>query len=322
MKQLLQNRKVAIVIPYYNASEKITYVINKIPEFINYVIIVDDCGNQPLPQEIILANINKQTEIFFLKNQSNLGVGGATKLGFKKAIDLNVDIVIKVDADNQMDLSYLPYLIEPIISKQADYVKGNRFRDFKALKKMPVIRRIGNLVLSFLIKISTGYWNVFDPTNGYFAVKVTDLKQLDFSKLSNRYFFETSLIAELYYLDSRIMDLTMPAVYNDEKSSMKVWQMPIIFSWNLLKLFIKRILKKYFLFDFNIGSLYILAGLPLFLFGIIYGIHNWIYYSNLKVLTPTGTIMLVTLSIILGFQLLLQAIQYDIINSPKLNRNE
>lgn len=322
MNQLLQNKKVAIVIPYYNASEKIIEVIKKIPDFINYLIVVDDCGNQPLPKDAILLNINNYTQTIFLKNECNLGVGGATKSGFSKALELNLDIVIKVDADDQMDLKYLPFLIEPIVSKKADYVKGNRFRDFKALKRMPIVRRFGNLVLSFMIKISTGYWNVFDPTNGYFAVKVTDLKQLDFTKLSNRYFFETSLIAELYYLDARIMDLTMPALYSDEKSSMKVWQMPMIFSWNLLKLFIKRILKKYFLFDFNIGSLYILTGLPLFLFGVFYGIYKWIYYSTLNVLAPTGTIMLVTLSIILGFQLLLQAIQYDIINSPKLHRHE
>ena len=322
MNLLHQNKKTAIVIPYYNASEKIVEVVKKIPDFINYLIVVDDCGNQPLPKDKILSNINKQTQIIFLKNNYNLGVGGATKSGFHKAVELNLDIVIKVDADNQMDLKYLPFLIEPIVSKKADYVKGNRFRDLKALKKMPIIRRFGNLFLSFMIKISTGYWNVFDPTNGYFAIKVTDLKQLDFSKLSNRYFFETSLIAELYYLDSRIMDLTMPAVYNDEKSNMKVWQMPMIFSWNLFKLFIKRIFKKYFLFDFNIGSLYILTGFPLFSFGVTYGIYKWIYYSSLKVLAPTGTIMLVTLSIILGFQLLLQAIQYDIINSPKVNRHE
>src|SRR5690606_7048363 len=159
-----------------------------------------------------------------------------------------------------------------------DYVKGNRFRDLKSLKKMPFARRIGNLFLSFLIKISTGYWNVFDPTNGYFAINVNLLRQLDLNRLANRYFFETSLIAEIYYFNARIKDVTMPAIYSDEKSSMQVWKMPAIFSWNLLKLFIKRIVKRYFLYDFNIGSIYILFGLPLFLFGVTYGIYKWIYY--------------------------------------------
>jgi glycosyltransferase involved in cell wall biosynthesis len=315
-------QKTAIVIPYYNASSKITEVIAAVPNYIDFVIIVDDCGKEPLPKDAILQKINEHSTIIFLNNPINLGVGGATKTGFAKAIELNVDIVIKIDADNQMDLSYLPILIDSLIKKEADYAKGNRFRDLKALKNMPFVRRIGNLFLSFLIKIATGYWNVFDPTNGYFAIKVSVLKQLDLDKLSNRYFFETSLIAELYYYKVRIKDITMPAIYHDEKSSMQVWKMPLLFSWNLLKLFIKRIVKQYFLYDFNIGSIYILFGLPLFLFGIVFGFIKWIYYSSNHILAPTGTIMLITLTIILGFQLLLQAIQFDIINSPKVNDYE
>lgn len=318
----MENQKIAIVIPYYNASAKITEVIEAVPTYIDFVIVVDDCGNEPLPKETILEKINEHSKIIFLKNLKNLGVGGATKTGFTHAIELNTDIVIKIDADNQMDLSYLSILIDTLVKNEAAYAKGNRFRDLKALKKMPFVRRMGNLFLSFFIKIATGYWNVFDPTNGYFAIKVSVLKQLDLDKLANRYFFETSLIAELYYYRVRIKDITMPAIYHDEKSSMQVWKMPLLFSWNLSKLFVKRIIKQYFLYDFNIGSVYILMGLPLFLFGVIYGFIQWIYYSSHHILAPTGTIMLVTLSVILGFQLLLQAIQFDIINSPKVNDNE
>lgn len=322
MNQNKDSQLIAIIIPYYNASTKIIEVVSAVPTLIDFVIIVDDCGKEPLPEKAILESINELTNVVFLKNSKNLGVGGATKTGFIKAIELNIDIVVKIDADNQMDLGYLPILIASLQQNQADYVKGNRFKDLKALKKMPFVRRIGNLFLSFLIKISTGYWNVFDPTNGYFALNVSVLKQLDLDKIANRYFFEASLIAELYYFKVRIKDITMPAIYNDEKSSMQVWKMPVVFSLNLGKLFFKRIVKQYFLYDFNIGSIYIFFGLPLFLFGIIHGIHSWIYYSTKQILAPTGTIMLVTLTIILGFQLLLQAIQYDIMNSPKANQNE
>ena len=322
MNQKMLEPKIGLVIPFYNASKKIIEVIKAIPDYIGVVIIVDDCGNEPLPEQEILNTINNNSKIIFLKNIKNLGVGGATKNGFSKALELDLDIVIKIDSDNQMDLGYLPTLIESLKSNEADYVKGNRFRDLKSLKKMPFTRRIGNLFLSFLIKISTGYWNVFDPTNGYFAINVNLLRQLDLNRLANRYFFETSLIAEIYYFNARIKDVTMPAIYSDEKSNMQVWKMPAIFSWNLLKLFIKRIVKRYFLYDFNIGSIYILFGLPLFLFGVIYGVYKWIYYYSNQILAPTGTIMLVTLSIILGFQLLLQAIQYDIIIAPKVKNHD
>lgn len=313
----VKNQSIAIVIPYYNASNQICDVICAIPEFIKHLIIIDDCSQELLPSDKILLSLNSTTQLTIIKNTINLGVGGATKVGFQKSLQLKNTITIKVDADNQMDLSYLPNLIQPLIKNNIDFAKGNRFRDLKALKKMPFIRRLGNLILSFLIKVATGYWNVFDPTNGFFAIKNKLLNEINFDNLSNRYYFETSLLSELYFHHATIKDIAMPAIYADEKSNMVLWKMPFMFSKNLVVTFVKRILKKYFLFNFNIASLFILVGLPLFLFGIIFGIYEWIYFNTIASLAPTGTIMIVTLSIILGFQLLLQAIQYDIASSPK-----
>ncbi len=307
------SNSIAVVIPFYNASKHIINVISKLPKAINTIYIVNDCSKEEIPKE----KLQKFTNIVYLKTDKNLGVGGATKLGFKKAIEDNIDIVIKVDADDQMDTSYIDQLISPLLRNEAQYSKGNRFRDFKALKDMPFLRKTGNLILSFLTKAATGYWNNFDPTNGFFAVKTKTLKTLDFDNISNRYYFETSLIAELYFQKAIIKDLAMPAIYGNEKSNMKVWKMPFVFIPKLFKTFIKRIIKSYFVYDFNISSIYILLGIPLFLFGVIYGIYNWWYFVSNNMLAPTGTIMLVTLTIIIGFQLLLQAIHYDIINAPK-----
>lgn len=311
-----KNQQVAVVIPYYNASRHIVDVVRKLPDFIDEVIIVDDCGNEEIP----IQKINElflKTTITVVKNANNLGVGGATKNGFLKAIENSHNIVIKVDADDQMDSTYIEEMVNYLIEDKAEMVKGNRFVNTKALMKMPFVRRFGNLGLSFLTKVATGYWNNFDPTNGFLAISTSVLKKINFENLSDRYFFETSLMAELYFANARIKDVSMPAIYGEEKSAMSVWKMPLIFSKKLFTLFVKRIVKQYFLFDFNIASLYIFVGLPMFLFGVIYGIYNWYYYSSHDMFTPTGTIMLVSLSIILGFQLLLQAIQYDIINAPK-----
>lgn len=313
----LHKARIAVAIPYYNASRHIGDVVSKLPDYINAVIITDDKSPQPIDKAAVKAVAKPGTEIIFLENEINLGVGGATMKGFQYAIANQFDIVVKIDSDDQMDARFLPDLLQPLLKNKSEMAKGNRFRDLNALKKMPIIRRSGNLILSFMTKAATGYWNNFDPNNGYLAIKTSTLKQVDFTKLSNRYFFETSLIAQLYFTNARIKDVAMPAIYADEKSSMKVWRMPVIFATSLLKVFIKRIAKSYFLYDFNIASIYIFTGLPLFLFGVIYGIYNWVYYSSMHILAPTGTIMLVTLSIMLGFQLLLQAIQYDIIHSPK-----
>jgi len=305
--------KIAVVIPYFNASKHIVNVLNKLPDLVTKVYVVDDCSAQQLPEAALTAF--KAVE--YIKNPKNLGVGGATKAGFLKAIEDQMDIVIKVDADDQMDTTYIKKLIEPLINNEASYAKGNRFRDFKALKKMPFFRKMGNLGLSFLTKAATGYWNNFDPTNGFFSIKTETLKRLDFSEISNRYYFETSLISQLYFQDAVIKDVPMPAIYGEEKSSMQVWKMPFVFLPKLLKTYINRLFKSYFVYDFNISSVYILLGTPLFLFGLIYGIYNWWFYSSQDLFAPTGTIMFVTLTIIVGFQLLLQAVHYDIMKAPK-----
>lgn len=315
--QKYRSIKIAVVIPFYNASNEILLVISKLPDYIQNVIIVDDQSPTPLPKSDIEKLVPSKTTVYFLENQTNLGVGGATKRGFEKAIGIGAEIIIKVDADDQMDLGYLPELLDPLIANKCDVAKGNRFRDLKALRSMPLARRIGNLGLSFLIKSATGYWHNFDPTNGFLALKTDVVKKLDFSKLANRYYFETSLLSQLYFEKAAIKDVAMPAIYGEEKSSMKIWQMPFVFGARLTSTFVKRIVKEYFLYDFNIGSVYLLFGFPLFMFGLIFGITEWIYYASINTFAPTGTIMIVTLSIILGFQLILQAIQYDIINAPK-----
>lgn len=320
--QMNQQHNIAVIIPYYNASKHIVSVAQKIPEYILNIIIVNDKSPDELPVEEIVKVLNKNQELHILENASNLGVGGATKHGFQFAMEKNIDIVIKVDADDQMDLNFIPSLIQPIIDKKAHVCKGNRFKKTKDLKKMPFVRRIGNLGISFLAKIATGYWNNFDTTNGFIAIKTSVLKDIDFGNLSDRYFFETSLLSEFYFNDVKVKDVSMPAIYGDEKSSMNVWKMPFVFSLNLLKLFFKRIIKAYYLFDFNIGSIYLFFGLLLFGFGSVFGAINWYHYDKINTLTPTGTIMLSTISLILGFQLLLQFIQYDIFKAPKVENND
>ena len=312
MKERFQEHNIIVVIPYYNAASHIESVVGKLPNYINAIVIVDDHSEQPLPNSIA-----EDPRVKIVRNEVNLGVGGATMAGFRHALGLSADIVVKLDADDQMDSSYLPDLLEPVMDDRCEMAKGNRFRDFRSLRNMPLGRRFGNMALSFMTKMATGYWNNFDPTNGFFALSSRALEQLELDNLSNRYFFETSLLAELYDQEARIKDITMPAIYGDEKSNMNIWRMPFVFLPRLVSTFFKRIFKSYFIYDFNVCSLYLLFGLPLFLFGVVYGAYIWWYYSSLQVLTPTGTIMIITLSIILGFQLLLQAIQYDILRAPK-----
>jgi hypothetical protein len=216
-----------------------------------------------------------------------------------------------------MSPDYLPDLIVPLVKGKADYAKGNRFRDFRTLNHMPILRRIGNLGLSFLTKAATGYWSIFDPTNGFFAIRTEVLGYLPFERISKRYFFETSLLANLYLIGTVVRDVPIPARYGDENSSLSIMRTLVEFPPRLLVTFFLRILLKHFVFDFSVFSIYLLTGLPLVLFGLLFGISRWIYYAGIGVPAPTGTVMLPTLSLILGIQFLLSAIQIDLASEPK-----
>src|SRR6185436_6253269 len=237
--------------------------------------------------------------------------------GFRKALELNADIVVKIDGDGQMDTTHLPNLLAPLIQGQADYTKGNRFRDFQALQKMPFIRRVGNMGLAFLTKAATGYWNLFDPTNGFVAIHGKVLAQLPLKQIDKTYFFETSMLANLYLLRAVVRDVPMPARYAGEISNLSIWRSLVEFPLKLLRTFLRRLVLMNLIYDFSMASIYMLAGLPLLLFGLIFGINRWAFYSSIHLPAPTGTVMLPTLSVLLGIQFLIAAIEIDLRSVPK-----
>ena len=307
---------IAVVIPCYNVARHIEDVIRNLPPEVSHIITVNDCSTDETDKIFTaLQRVNKK--IIYISHEENQGVGGAMITGYKKSLELNADITIKIDGDDQMDTSYIDKLIRPLKENKADFTKGNRFRDLSALRKMPVIRRFGNLGLSFLIKAASGYWNIFDPNNGFTAIKNETLKSVNFKKINKRYFFESSMLIELYHVNAVVLDVSMKARYGDEKSGLSVTRTFFEFPPRLFLAFIKRVTLKYFLYEFNIASLYLLFGFPLFMIGTIYGIVNFIKYTGANVPAPTGTVVIPTLLIILGFQLLLSAVNYDITNYPK-----
>lgn len=308
--------KIAVVIPAYRVERDIQSVLQGIPAYVTAVIVVDD-ASPDASADLVAAAAKRDKRIILIRHEQNQGVGGAMVTGFSKAMELGAEIVIKLDGDGQMDPIHIPALITPLIEGDADYVKGNRFRDFQSLKKMPLIRRIGNLGLSFLTKAATGYWNIFDPTNGYFAIRAEVLKQLPLGKIDKTYFFETSMLSHLYLLDAYVMDVTIPARYSGETSSLSIRRVLFEFPLKLTRTLVKRIVLKYFIFDFSMMSIYLLTGIPLLLFGLIFGITKWIQYAQLGVPAPTGTVILPTLSVILAIQILLSAIEIDLNAAPR-----
>jgi len=307
---------IAAVIPCYRVEHEIQSVLRGMPKYIKHIIVVDDASPDSTA-DLVAASAKKDKRITLIRHPSNRGVGGATVTGFRKALELGAQIVVKVDGDGQMDTTHLPVLLTPLINGQADYTKGNRFRDFQSLQQMPLIRRVGNMGLGFLSKAATGYWNLFDPTNGFVAIRSEVLVQLPLDRIDRTYYFETSMLANSYLLGAVVKDVPMPARYQSEVSNMLIYRVLFEFPFKLFGTFMKRLVLKNFIYDFSMASIYLLTGLPLLLFGLIFGITKWIQYASLGIPAPTGTVMLPTLSVLLGIQLLLSAIEIDLRSVPK-----
>jgi glycosyltransferase involved in cell wall biosynthesis len=312
----LHHYNIVIVIPAYRAEREVAGVVTSIPSFVRHIVIVNDGSpDQTAPTVEKLSKDDRR--IILLNHEKNRGVGAAMVTGFRKALELGAQIVVKLDADGQMAPEGIRELVEPLLLGQADLAKGNRFRGHLSLGQMPFIRRLGNTGLAFLAKAATGYWNCFDPTNGYFAIRGDLLQRLPLKRIDNSYFFEISLLSELCLLEAVVREIPMPARYGVETSSLSIANALVSFPPKLLRLLVRRILLKYFVHDFSVASMYLATGLPLLLFGVGFGGYNWFHYSQLGTLTPTGTVMLATLPVILGFQLVLSAIGLDIQSVPK-----
>lgn len=312
----LSKLKIAVVIPAYRVERDIQAVLCGLPQYIKHIIVVDDASPDSTA-DLVAASAKKDQRITLIRHEKNQGVGGAMVSGFRKALEAGAQIVVKLDGDGQMDPAHIPALVMPLVEGKADYAKGNRFRDFQSLQQMPLIRRIGNLGLSFLTKAATGYWNVFDPTNGYFSIRAEVLAQLPLEKIDKGYFFETSMLSHLYLLDAFVMDVTIPARYGGEISNLSIRRAMVEFPIKLIRTTLRRMVLKYFIFDFSMISIYILSGVPLLLFGLIFGITKWIQYAKLGIAAPTGTVILPTLSVILAIQILLSAIEIDLNAAPR-----
>ena len=307
---------VAAIVPAYNVSAELGEVLRQMPLLFKTIIVVDDASRD---ETAAVAERYAQLDprITVIRHETNQGVGGAMLTGFARALESGADIIVKIDGDGQMPLWLVPQLIQPLIDGSADYTKGNRFRDFQAVRAMPFVRRIGNVVLSFLSKAATGYWHCFDPTNGFLAIRADVLTQLPLKKIDPTYFFETSMLSHLYVLGAVVKEVPMPARYTGETSSLSIARVVRQFPGRLIGSLLRRLVLKNFVYDFNMESFHLLTGLPLLLAGLLYGGYHWWWYASRNLAAPTGTVVLSALLITIGMQLLISAVNLDLQSIPR-----
>src|SRR5262249_42426326 len=307
--------KIAVVIPSYRVRALILNVISKIGPEVVRIYVIDDCC--PDQSGRAVQSICKDERVIVICHQENQGVGGAVMTGYQKAIDDGMEIIVKVDGDDQMDPSLIPDLVSPIVAGAADYTKGNRFFYLENIRAMPRIRVFGNAVLSFMTKISSGYWQVFDPTNGFTAIHRDVARHLPFQKISRRYFFESDMLFQLNLLRAVVIDVPMEAKYGAELSNLKIHKIMGEFLVKHLRNFLKRVFYNYYLRDMSLASIELPIGLIMFVFGTLFGSYHWSRSIIIGVPASAGTVMVAALSVILGLQFILAFLAYDIRSVPK-----
>jgi len=306
---------VAVIIPCYKVTRHIQGVVASLGSDVHAIYCVDDaCPDAS--GDFIERNVN-DPRIRVLRHAQNKGVGGAVMTGYKAAIADGHSILVKVDGDGQMEGRLVANFIAPIARGEADYTKGNRFWDLGRIGDMPLVRRIGNLGLSFLAKASSGYWDVFDPTNGFTAIHAEVAAALPFDSISERYFFETDILFRLNTMRAVVVDVPMDARYADEVSGLKVSKILFEFSAKHLRNTFKRIMYRYFLRDISIASFELVVGSALLLFSLVFGIWNWVSYAQSESAAPVGTIMVAVVTFVSGLQFLLAFANFDIASVPR-----
>lgn len=301
---------IGVVIPCYKVRKKIMGVIQAIGPEVSHIYAVDDAC--PEKSGVFVQENSQDPRVSVIFLEKNQGVGGAVKAGLQTGIKDGCEALIKIDGDGQMDPSLIPRFISPIKNGRADYTKGNRFFNPEDVKAMPALRFFGNLGLSFLTKLSSGYWHIFDPTNGLVAIHANVAKQLPLEKIDNRYFFESDMLFRLNIAGAKVVDIPMKAIYADEVSNLSPFvEMFRFFALNM-KNFYKRILYNYFLRDFNLASLNLVIGLILLLFGLTFGSFQWIESVRTDVPATAGTVMLAAMPSLMGFFMLLSFVSYDL----------
>jgi glycosyltransferase involved in cell wall biosynthesis len=311
---------IAVVIPSFRVTEHILGVLSDIGPEVDRIYVIDDACPDKSGEFVKKHSKDKRVQVLF--HEINQGVGGAVVTGYKAALADNMDVVVKVDGDGQMDPGLILTIAKPVLEGNADYSKGNRFDSLENLFSMPKTRIFGNAVLSLWSKLSSGYWNITDPTNGFTAIHRKALEAIQLDKLRKTYFFESDLLFRLSIVNAVVMDVPMVSVYGNEKSNLKIRKVIFEFPWRHTVNLHKRLFYKYYLREWSVASFELPVGIGLTIFGAWFGLARYFEASSAGQATTAGQVTLSALALILGVQLLLSFLAYDVQSEPRVPRQK
>lgn len=307
--------RIAVVIPCYRVRAHILAVLESIGPECAAIYVVDDAC--PEASGTLVEQSTRDPRVRVIRHARNRGVGAAVITGYRAAVAGGANLIVKVDGDGQMDWGAMPRLIAPIVQGEADYTKGNRFYSLVHIDRMPRARILGNAGLSFITKLSSGYWDIFDPTNGYTAIHGAVVERLPLDRIAEGYFFESDMLHHLGVAGAVVRDVPIDARYGDEQSSLSLPRAFARFSVRHTVNTGRRIFYNYFLRDFSAASVELVLGVLLLSFGVTFGASQWAAFAARGVGAYAGTVMLAALPVILGTQLLLAFLSFDVSRVPR-----
>jgi len=311
---VLYERKIGVVIPAYNEEKLIRITVEGIPPYVSRIFVINDASTDSTAQ--VLESI-KDPRLHVITHEINQGVGAAILHGYKRSLKENMDLIVVMGGDNQMNPDQLPKLLMPIIQGKADYTKGNRLMSKEFRGGMSKWRLLGNSILTMINKISSGYWHIMDPQNGYTAISRKALSGIDIDTLFTYYGYCNDMLVKLNTFGFRTMDVTMPARYGQEKSSIKYSKFMFRVSVMLFRKFLWRLKMKYMILSFHPLVFFYTLGMILVPLGLLFGIY--IFASKLFLGWPVSpnSPLLDALLLITGIQFTLFAMLFDMQESDK-----
>lgn len=328
---MLQEKSIAVVIPSYNVSHLLSRVLTTMPDFVDFMIVVDDCSSDNTSEvaishgavDITVTKIERDKgqhypKILLIKHLINQGVGGAIASGYNWCRDNNIDVAVVMAGDGQMDPSDLLEIVTPVVCGEVDYTKGNRLFTGEAWNRIPHIRYLGNSVLSLFTKIASGYWHVADSQSGYTAINNHFLSLICWDKMYKRYGQPNDLLVRLNTYNCRVRDVVVNPIYNiGEKSGIRIGKVFFTISWLLVRMFLWRMKEKYVIRDFHpLVFFYILAFLLLLACLPLGGRLAWYWWTVGEL--PKINFLAMMFCGIMGLQSLFFAMLFDMENNKGL----
>ena len=306
---MYREHRIAVVVPAYNEELLIGPTLDTMPGCVDRIYAVDDCSTDRT-SECVAGRVTGNPRIVLLRHEANSGVGAAIVTGYTTALADEMDIVAVMAGDNQMEPTFLPKLLDPIIDGKADYTVGNRLINPEFRKGMSTWRFVGNAALTLLTKIASGYWQLVDPQNGYTAISARALETIPLDAVYPRYGYCNDILVRLNVYGFRVKNVPHPARYGLERSKIKYSSYIVRLSRLLLKDFLWRLKTKYVIMGFHPLVFYYFFGIAFSVLSVIMGIYS-LYFKFVQDY-PIFVPAVITLLVFgLGAQFLLFAMLFD-----------